>query len=46
MYKVLQILKTWMDYCEGLARSCGHLNFPAHFSTKKNKKKNAQNNLG
>ena len=24
--------KTWMDYYENLARSCEHLNFPAHLS--------------
>ena len=24
--------KTWMDYYEDLARSCEHLNFPAHLS--------------
>ena len=30
--KVLGILKTWMDYCEHPARSCEHLNFPAHLS--------------
>ena len=28
--KVTRISKTWMDYCEGLPRSCENLNFPAH----------------
>ena len=35
--QVLRILKKCRGiYYEDLARSCEHLNFPAHFSTKKN----------
>jgi hypothetical protein len=32
LMRVLRILETWMDYCEGPARSCEHLNFTTHLS--------------
>ena len=46
-FKVFRILKTWMNCCEDPARSCKHLNFPAHFfNSEKNQATSSQKSLG